>query len=164
MHKAVKPILFFTGASIIGYALYRYYTKQIDFLKNITYQIKSIKAKTVSENLVSLDITAMIYNASNVEATVKEMYLDVYINDIKVAQVNEVKDINIKPTESSLVPFNFSFNPKKIGQNLVSLVLSAVNAKDIKINMDGYVKVKSAFIATTIPFSYENNLAGILKK
>lgn len=162
--KALKPILFLSGVGIIGYALYRYYIKQIDFLRNITYQIKSIRIRSITENAVSVDVSALIYNASNVEAVVKEMYLDVFINDIKVANVNEVKDIKILPTQSSVVDFNFTFNPRRVAQNLVSLLLSTATSKNAKLNMDGYVKVKSSFIATTIPFAYENNLSNLIKK
>jgi len=162
--KNLRPILFISGVGIIGYALYRYYMKQVDFLRNITYQIKSLKIKNISENLVSVDVSALIYNASNVEATVSEMYLDVFINDIKVASVNEVKDILIKPTQSTVIDFNFSFNPRKIGQNLVTLLLSTVTNKSVNLNIDGYVKVRSSFIKTTIPFSYANNLSNLIKK
>lgn len=162
--KALKPILLLSGFGIIGYALYRYYTKQVDFLRNITYQIKSLKVKNISENLVSIDVSAMIYNASNVEAIVSEMYLDVFINGIKVANVNEVKDILIKPTQSTTIDFNFSFNPRRVAQNLVSLLLSTATSKATNLTIDGYVKVRSSFIKTTIPFAYENNLSTLLKK
>jgi hypothetical protein len=74
--KSLKPILIVTGLGVIGYALYRYYLKQIDFLKDITYQVIGLKIIGISQNQVSMDITTRIYNASNVEATVNEMYLD----------------------------------------------------------------------------------------
>jgi len=95
--KSLKPILIVTGLGVIGYALYRYYLKQIDFLKDITYQVIGLKIIGISQNQVSMDITTRIYNASNVEATVNEMYLDFLINGIKVGSVNETKDILILP-------------------------------------------------------------------
>lgn len=150
--------------AVIGYALYRYYQKQIDFLKDITYKVVGLKIVTVTSNQVSMDITTRIYNASNVEATVKEMYLDFLINGIKVGSVNEVKDILILPSKSTDITFNFKFNPRTIGQNILDIISLSVGAKDVVFDAKGYVKVKSAFITTTLPFEYSNNLKSVLNK
>ena len=162
--KSLKPILIVTGLGVIGYALYRYYLKQIDFLKDITYQVVGIRVVGVSQNQVSMDITTRIYNASNVEATVNEMYLDVLINGIKVGSVNETKDILILPSKSTDITFNFKFNPRIIGQNILDIISLSVGAKDVTFQAKGFVKVKSSFISTTIPFEYSNNLKSILNK
>lgn len=162
--KSIKPILVVSGIALIGYALYRYYLKQIDFLKDITYQVIGLKIVSISQNQVSMDITTRIYNASNVEATVTEMYLDFLINGIKVGSVNEVKDILILPSKTTDITFNFKFNPRIIGQNILDIISLSVGAKDVTFEAKGYVKLKSSFIATSIPFEYTNNLKSILKK
>lgn len=162
--KNIKALYIVGGLGLIGYALYRYYLKQIDFLKDITYQVIGLKLLSVSASQVSMDITTRIYNASNVEATVKEMYLDFFINGIKVGSVNEVKDILILPAQSTDVTFNFKFNPRILGQNILDIVSLSVGSKDVVFDAKGFVKVKSSFIATTIPFEYSNNLKSILKK
>ena len=77
--KNLKAVLIFSGLGIIGYSLYRYYKKQIKFLTDITYSVVGVKIVNVGKDNVSLDITNRIYNASNVEATVTEMYLDFYL-------------------------------------------------------------------------------------
>lgn len=162
--KNIRPILVFGGLAVIGVALYRYYKKQVDFLKDITYQVIGFKVVSISLDKVSLDIKARIFNASNVEATVKEMYLDVLINGVKVGNVNEVKNIPILPSKTSDISFNFSFSPKLIGLNIVELVSSSVNSKDLILKLEGYVKMKSGFISASLPFEYENNLKSYLKK
>lgn len=162
--KNLRPILILAGVGVIGYSLYRYYTKQINFLKNITYKVIGLKINSISASQISLDITTKIFNASNVEATVKEMYLDILINGVRVGQVNEVKDILILPSKSSDISFNFAFSPRLIGQNIVELLTSSVLSKDVVIDINGYVRVKSSFISTTLPFEYKNNIKNILKK
>ena len=157
-----RPLLIFAGVGVIGYALYRYYMKQIQFLKDITYQIVGLKVKSVNINQVSLDITTRVYNASNVEATVTEMYLDVFINGVAVGNINEVKDIVVLPQKTSDVTFNFSFNPRVIGKNVLDIVSLTVASKDVNFDVKGYVRVKSGFLSTTIPFEYKNNLKAIL--
>ena len=115
--KNQKSIFILGGLAIIGYSLFRYYRKQVDFLKDITYQIVGVGIRKLSLSEVTLDITSKIYNASNVEATVKEIYLDVMMNGIKVGSINEIKDILILPSQTSVVSFSFSFNPRLIGSN-----------------------------------------------
>lgn len=164
MNNKLRPFLIIGGLGVIGYALYRYYLKQIDFLKDFTYQVTGVRIRSISTSLVSLDISAKIFNASNVEATIKQIYLDVFINNIKVGNINEVKDIPIVPQGSSDVTFNFSFNPRLVALNIKDLLSFSLAAKDLVIDMNGYVKVKSAFISSTIPFEYKNNLKSILNK
>lgn len=162
--KNLRPILIFSGIAVIGYSLYRYYQRQVTFLKDITYQVVGLRIRSVTASKVSMDITTRIYNASNVEATVKEMYLDFFINGVKVGNVNEVKDIFILPSQTSDISFNFSFNPRVIGQNILDLVSLTLAAKDLVFDVKGYLKVKSAFLTSTIPFEYQNNLKSILNK
>ncbi len=162
--KGLKTISLIAGLGIIGYAVYRYYLKQIDFIKDITYQVTGLRVKEFKKNNVSIDITALIFNASNVEATVTQMYLDVFINGVKVGNVNEIKDIPILPKQSSSIQFNFSFDPQLIAKNIVDLVTLSVAAKDIVIDIKGYIRVKSGFLSTPLPFEYRNNLKSYLKK
>lgn len=161
--KNLKAILVFSGLGIIGYSLYRYYNKQITFLKDITYQIVGVKIVKIATDNISLDITNRIYNASNVEATVTEMYLDFYLNNVLIGNVNEAKDLVILPLKTTDVTYRFTFNPKLIIKNLVSVVTFAVSAKDMTFEARGYAKIKSGFVQTTIPFEYKNNLKSFLK-
>jgi LEA14-like dessication related protein len=162
--KGLKTLSVIAGVSLIGYALYRYYQKQINFIKDITYQITGLKVREFSKNKVSLDISAVIFNASNVEATVTQMYLDVFINGIRVGNVNEVKDINILPKKSSNIEFNFAFDPQLIAKNIVDLITLTISAKDVVIDIKGYIRVKSGFLSSSVPFEYQNNLKSYLKK
>jgi LEA14-like dessication related protein len=161
--KNLKAILVFSGLGIIGYSLYRYYNKQITFLKDITYQVVGVKIVKIATDNISLDITNRIYNASNVEATVTEMYLDFYLNNVLIGNVNEAKDLVILPLKTTDITYRFTFNPKLVIKNLVSVVTFAVSAKDMTFEARGYAKIKSGFVQTTIPFEYKNNLKSFLK-
>lgn len=162
--KNAKPFLIVAGMGIIGYSLYKYYRKQLDFIKDITYKVIGVKIVSISKNLVSLDITAQIYNASNVEATVKQMYLDFFVNGVRVGNINEVKDILILPLKSTNVTFNFSFSPSLIGKNVAEILTATLGIKDIILDIKGFIKVRSAFIGATVPFEYQNNLKSLIGK
>lgn len=162
--KSIKGLLVASGLAVIGIAIYRYYKKQIQFVSNVDVQVTGVKVVTVSATNISLDITNKLFNASNVEATITEMFLDFYINGIKVGNVNEVKDILILPAQTTNLTYRFSFNPKIVLGNIVNLVTLSVGTKDIKFDAIGYIKVKSSFLNTTVPFEYHNNLKTLLNK
>lgn len=162
--KKALPLFLSAGIAIIGLALYRYYKKQVDFIKDIQYQITGLNILSISSSQVALEIMSRIFNASNVEATVKQMYLTVEMNGVKVGEVNEIKDILILPNKSSNISFKFSFNPREIGKNILNLITLTVAAKDIILDIKGYVVVKSGVLEATIPFEYQNNLKSLLTK
>ena len=92
------------------------------------------------------------------------MYIDLLLNGIKVGNINEAKNILIKPNTFSDVTFRFSFNPKLILGNIINLLSISAGSKDVLIDAQGYVKVKSGFIETVVPFEYHNNLKTLIKK
>jgi LEA14-like dessication related protein len=162
--KYLKPILVVSGLSIIGYALYNYYKKQIDFLKDISYKITGIRLVTISQGDVTIEVIMDVYNASNVEATITEIFLDFTMNGVKVGSINESQEFVILPTKTSQVRYNFIFNPSLVFKNIVNIATLTLSLKDVKFVADGYIKVKSSFLSTTVPFTYENTLKNLLKK
>lgn len=162
--KTLRALLVVSGIGVIGYAIYRYYLKQVDFLKDFEYKVTGLKIASITSDNISLDITTQIVNNSNVEATVKEIYLDCYLNKVKVGNVTEVKDIFVSANGYSNFSFRFSFNPKIVLGNIINIVTLSVGTKDVMFDMDGYVRIESGFVKTTIPFEYSNNLKSLIKK
>jgi LEA14-like dessication related protein len=161
--KYLKPALIISGLGIIGYALFRYYKRQIDFVKDIQYKISGLKIVNISKEDVTLELFLKVYNSSNVEAKVTEIFLDVMMNGVKVGAINESEEFTIKPTQTSDLSYKFSFNPSLVVKNVVNILTLTVALKDVNIQADGYMKVKSGFLSTTIPFTYQNTLKNLLK-
>jgi LEA14-like dessication related protein len=162
--SVIKPILILSGIGIIAYAIYNYYQKQVSIVKDIQYDITNVQIADYSLEKVSLDITSKIYNASNVSATIKLIYLDVFIDNVRVGNINEVKDIVILPTNGSEVTVRFSFNPQIVLGNIFTFITQGANAKDIKISLQGYVAAEINFIQTTVPFQYDTSFKTIMNK
>ena len=153
-----------TGIGVIAYAIYNYYKKQLDIIKNYDYKVTGLKIVSLQKNLISLDITTRITNYSNVEAVVKQLFLDVYINGVKVGNVDENKDVFVRGNGSSDFSFRFSFDPQVVLGNIVNIVTLSVGIKDVMIELDGYVKVESGVLKATVPFNYKNNLKNLIGK
>ena len=119
--KYLKPALIISGLGVIGYALFRYYKKQIDFVKDIQYTISGLKIVNIAKEDVTLEIFLKVYNASNVEAKVTEIFLDVMMNGTKVGSINESSEFTIMPTKTTEVSYKFSFNPSLVIKNIVNI-------------------------------------------
>lgn len=161
--KGLKAALAVGGIGIIGYAIWRYYQAQIAFLKDITYQIVGMKFVSISQEAITIDITSRVFNSSNVEVTITEMYLDFYLNGITVGNVTEGKELVIMPQRSTDATIRLTFSPKLILSNIVSLITLSVAAKDMSYTAKGYVKMKSSFIRATLPFDYQGTVKELLK-
>lgn len=162
--KKINGLLVASGIGLIGYALYRYYKKQIEFIKNYEYKVTGLRVVSFQKDNIVLDVTTRITNNSNVEATVKEIYLDFFLNKVKVGNINEVKDIFIQANGFSDFSFRIAFNPQIVLGNIANIVTLSVGIKDVIFDLDGYVKIESGFIKTTIPFKYSNNLKSLIGK
>jgi LEA14-like dessication related protein len=162
--RFVRTLLIFSGLGVIGYAIYNYYAKQVDIIKNIQYDIVGVQIADFSLNRISLNITSRIYNASNVSATIKSIYLDVFLDGVNVGNINEIKDIVIQPLATNDVTVQLAFNPEIVVANVIGILGNAATAKDVMIDMKGYVTAESSFITTTIPFDYHNTLKTLMNK
>ena len=133
-------------------------------LQNYTYKVVGLTVVGITTDNISLDITTRINNLSNVSATITEIYLDAYVNGQKVANINEVKDIFVKANGSSDFVFRLDVNPKLVLGNIVNIVTLSAATKDLIMNLNGFVKIKSGFVSVSLPFEYQNNLKSLIKK
>jgi LEA14-like dessication related protein len=162
--KKLFPVLLVGGLGAIGLSLYRYYKKQVEFLKNIDYRVTGLKIVSIQKENVSLEITTIIYNASNIEAKIKQINLQLLLNGIPTGKIEEVRDILIAPNSSSELSFVSSFNPTIIGKNILNILTLSVALRDVDVSVVGDVKLQSAFVQATLPFQYRNNLKSIIKR
>jgi LEA14-like dessication related protein len=151
----IKTIAIAGGVGIIAYAIYRFYKLQIDFIKNIQYKVVNVKINKITKLLVSIDITMRVFNYSNIDATVKEMYLDLIVNGVKVGNVQESKDIKIKASGQTDVSFTFNINPALILTNITQIANLALSLKDATVVANGYAKIESGLLKATVPFEYK---------
>jgi LEA14-like dessication related protein len=161
--KGLRTILILSGAGMIGYALYSFYKNQIKFVKNIDYKINKIKILKLDRQLLSIELTFRLFNYSNIDAEVNEIFLDFFINDNKVGNIQESKNIIIKASGQTDVSFVFNIQPTLVFMNLASILNTTAAIKDAKIKAQGYVRVKSGFLSTTVPYEYNVTMREYLK-
>ena len=156
-----KVIIIGAIVLVIGGGAYYYY-KQVSLLQNLKYKLIGfhIEALSLTQSVVNLDMR--IWSESTLEATVKNLDLNVFLDGVKLGNVSEVSTIVIPAKGYSDVKLKVIFSPLQIGQNTLNLLSNYNNNKDSKILMTGFAKVKSAFIETTVPFTYETTIKQML--
>jgi len=143
-----------------GYAGYRYFKKQAALLED--YDITPIGVKVLrwdkNADMAILEFTVRISNKAAIEATITKLYSDVYLNDQYVGYVNNNGNILIPGKGAADAKLQVTFAPKQVLKNLVSTIGILLNTKDVPYRLKGYARLKSSFIAFSIPFDQTRSL------
>jgi LEA14-like dessication related protein len=150
----MKKAIILLGVAGAATGIYLYYKKQVDLLMDFTYEIIGYGVETASLTQAVIKITIRVHSASKLSATVSDMNLDVYMEGVKLGNVQDVKPIVIPAMGYSDAEVKVAFSPLQIGQNAVDLIRNYTAKQDAQIRVAGYMKVKAAFINTSVPFEY----------
>ncbi len=156
--KATNTIALVGGLGVIGFALYRYYKKQVSILEELQYQVVTFKPVELKPSRLSFDITVKVFNPSNIQVRITEMLLDVYLNGTPMGKVNENKAIDLNPGQTTLVTFNFAIDASSVGKNLVDLITKTIATRKLVVDLKGFIRARSAFISTSMPFDYQTTV------
>ena len=162
MSKGLKIALGITGVGLIGYAFYRYITNQTQLLKNFTYSIVGASLSNLSLKNVSANITVRLNNISNVEIEVEQMYLDVYINQVKVGYFQDAGLFTIPANGYTDIPTSVEFDPTQVISGVLQSNIFSGGIKDIQIGVRGYAQAKSSFLKVTLPIKYDSTIGEIM--
>jgi len=121
--KNLKTYVILGGAGLIAFGIYKFYSTQFKLLKNIEYKLKNVKFTKISKDVISIEVTMSVINYSNINATIKEMFLDLFLNGIKVGNVQESKDILIKSGGETNISFTFNILPALILTNITQFLM-----------------------------------------
>lgn len=159
-----KIILYGLGIGLLGSSIYWYISKQKKLLSNFSYNITGVKFTTVTMAQIDVTLTIKFTSSSDIEATINNVYLDVYIDKDKVGYITNPQAFIIPSHASSLITLTLSFNPKTAFGNIIDAVFgNSINASTNLI-IDGYANIKSGFINTTLPVKYSLSLKDIIDK
>ena len=144
----MKKILWITGILGLGAGVYFYYKRQWELLKNISYQITGISIAQISP--LKLNISTTLTNKSELSFILKGYDIDISINDIKVANVQN-RALNQKVNAfggKSEIDFVTSVNAKDLGIGIQSLLSGAVEdtLEQSNIRFKGKISVKRGYL------------------
>jgi len=164
MSKGLKIALGVTGVGLIGYAFYRYITMQTQLLKNFTYKIVGASLSNLSLKNVSANITIRLNNISNVEIAIEQLYLDVYVNQVKVGYFQDAGSFVIPANGYTDIPTSVEFDPTQVISGALQSNIFSGGFKNILVGVHGYAQAKSSFLKVTLPVDFESTIGEILSQ
>jgi len=152
------------GLGLLGFGLYKYFSIQAELLKNYTYKIIGIKPIKITASEFVVDIKIRFTNKSNIEAKIKKLYLDIYVEGQKAGFIQDTREFIIPANGSSDIDLRFSFNPKQVIPNILSVIISGISRKDVSFRIEGIADVQSGFIKKPIKIQFEDVISSYIKK
>ena len=151
MTTGVRTILFAGGVILLGGGLYFYFTRQQRLLDDSDFRVVDIVVTNISGDNISLDVYVEYYNKSDIKATVNKIYLDIFVQGVRVCFISQNEPFVVDPVSSQPFVLNASFNPRALAQNLVDVLLTFTGQSSITTRVTGYASVTSGFVAVTVP-------------
>lgn len=150
-----------TGAGV--FFVYKYYSNQVDGFKKMTYKLKSFQLGNYTAEQATVNMVLQIYNPTTFDAEVKDLYLDIKVNGQKLGYVQDNMPFTVLAKGYSPdINLNLTFSPKLLLGDIADLALAYLGSKDFTINLNGFIRVKSAFISLSVPFDYTTSLKQIM--
>jgi AAA+ superfamily predicted ATPase len=78
------------GVGLLGFGLYKYFQIQAKLLKDYEYKIIKIKPVKFTLAEATFEIVIRFISKSNIEATIKSLYLDVIVEGVNVGYIQSV--------------------------------------------------------------------------
>jgi LEA14-like dessication related protein len=161
MTKTAKTLIIIGGVAFLG-GLFLYMRRQFKLLAEYDYKIVGFKFRKLSGTQVTFDVTTRIFNKSNIEATVKKIYLEIFVQNTKVGFVTQEGQWNIPAKGSTDIQMKITVNPQLLLKNAAAVILSGAKQKDLNFTLQGYANVSSGFLSTTIPITYSDKVSAYL--
>jgi len=159
-----KVLLFGAGFGLLGFAIYRYVKVQQQLLSKFSYRIVGFNFAKFTLEEITVSLRIKFISDADLEAKIESVFLNMYVDDSPVGYISNDNPFVVPAHGSSYIDLTFSFSPKLILRNVVNVSLAGFGSKDIKFNVDGYAKLRSGWISTTLPVKYTTTLKQYLAK
>lgn len=153
-----KPIIISAGVLLIVYAVYNYYIVEKGLLTNSNYQLNDVSFDSFTLDEVKLNLSCQFDNESDINITLKDLYLDIYINDNYVGYVLQSIESNINPKSSNIIPIKASINISGVLSSSIPDISLLFNKGKVNVKATGTVSVSSGFIITKMPISFQKDV------
>ncbi|MCO5234190.1 MAG: hypothetical protein LC105_09165 [Chitinophagales bacterium] len=105
--------------------------------------MKGFKILTFNANRIELSSTAVFFNTYKYKAKLKEIDIDVYLEDKYLGKVNNFEDIAIPKLSAFDIPLILNLNPPGPAiRNSLWQGTKLLTGQKVKIKYEGHIKLK----------------------
>jgi LEA14-like dessication related protein len=152
----MKKVLLFGGIGLAGFGLYRYFKYQVDLALNYDYKIKNFKILGYDNDNINVSLELEITNNSSFEILVREYDLKLFYKGKNFATTKNQVPFVVLPNNSFNLKTEGVINVKESQISAFSFVKDILAKKPIKVEVNGFVKVKFLGLNHTISFDNES--------
>lgn len=149
-----KGAIILTVALVVLGGVGFYYFKEIQLIQNITYQLIGFNVSNLSESVSTVTLDLRLFSQSTIDAEVEALFLDVYLDNVKLGSVQQVAPFLIPARGYSDAQLLVNFSPALLVGDALNLLTGTALSGDMAVQVLGYAKIKSSFLTLTIPFTY----------
>jgi hypothetical protein len=153
MKKVAVGTAILAGVGIFGYAIYKYFSKQINLLKEFEWKVLDFTIDTIDLQTLSGKIKFRFSSISDIQLTISKFYLDFYVNGERIGYLEDVTKFIIPAKGYSDIPFEYTINPQFFIKNIVDIIAYTTKQKDAIVTFVGYAQISSGFVKATVPIS-----------
>jgi LEA14-like dessication related protein len=146
MSPKANKILLFSGLGLFIGGILFYFRKQYQLIKKFSWQLLKVDMKGATLENLKGTIKFRFYNESDINITITQFYLDLYVNNQLVGYLEDYSELLIPSNNYNDLEFKFNLYPQFILKNIMEIVTKTTEQKDAKIGLKGIIKLKSGLI------------------
>jgi|GEM_PF-1219701 len=129
-------------------------------IKDVEYiGIRDMSFKGIGFTETQMELLIEYNNPNKFGIDIKNMVLDVYINDVFVAKSTQLDPVRVPSQGHFFFPLSVAFNPTKaLGFTLGNMATAVLLNKPVKIKMTGTARVGKGFLTIKIPVKIEEEV------
>ena len=140
MKKYLVAVLLIVSCSLTG--CLKFENIELVSIKNVTY-------KEFKNNVLKIDVEAVINNPNRFKVKIKEANLDLMFNDQVLGSVTQLEQIELAGGVQNNYTLQIAVEMKDLQSNLVALFRLLMNESK-KLNLSGTLHVKSFLFTKTV--------------
>ena len=121
-------------------------------------KIENVEVVKVDESGVYLLLSLDLSNASDLSLNIEEINLDVYSAAIRLANVRNAENIDIKPRQSFIAEVDLYLPFKSFITGASETVTKLMTGKNLLFKFEGYTRARLGFVYQKIPISSEEEV------
>lgn len=159
MEKNTKIALGVVGLGMVGIGLYYYFKNNALKLMEMTYRFQNLKFKNISLTSANATGEIVLTNPSKIGFTITGYDLDIEFQGKPLANLQKSNSsVYIAPNESVTIPFEVTFDSRKLGADLLPIFMDVFinpTGKKTSVRYVGKVSAKYGIIGfKNIPVDY----------
>jgi LEA14-like dessication related protein len=118
--------------------------------------IENVTIKNITDGLAELHADAVFYNPNKVRVKLRQVNIQVYIDNKQAAFIDQQMKIVIGPRADFTVPIDAKVSLKELG--LLNTLLSVFGGKKLEVRYVGYMKMNYHGVSIKVPVDHKEEL------